>query len=162
MSFNPYAAPQVQGVYDPSAHPSAESPARLDAALYTSKHVALATFLGTPLGGAVLMALNERRLGRANAAITTLLSGLVATGFLFTIGFALPESIPRFPISIAPIFVMAGIARSRQGALVAQHFAANGKQGSGWAAAGIGVLSLIAVLVPLVGIFTAGELATGR
>jgi len=145
----------VQGVYDPSA----QSPARLDAALYTSKHVALATFLGTPLGGAVVMALNEHRLGRASAAITTLLAGLVATGFLFTIGFLLPDSFPRLPISIGPLLVMAAVAKSRQGALVAQHFAANGKHGSGWAAAGIGVLSLIAVLVPLVGVLTAVELA---
>ena len=90
---NPYAAPQVQGVYDPSV----QSPARLDAALYTSKHVALATFLGTPLGGAVLMALNEHRVGRASAAIKTLLAGLVGTGFLLTIGLVMPDAHPDVP-----------------------------------------------------------------
>ena len=155
---NPYAAPQVQGVYDPSV----QSPARRDAALYTSKHVALATFLGTPLGGSVLMALNEHRLGRASAAIKTLLAGLVATGFLLTIGLVVPANIPTFPISIGSLVVMSSVAKSRQGALVTQHFAAGGKQGSGWAAAGIGILSLLVALVPLIGILTVAELATGR
>lgn len=155
---NPYAAPQVQGVYDPSA----QSPARLDAALYTSKHVALATFLGTPLGGAVLMALNEHRAGRAVAAVKTLLAGLVGTGFLITIGLVVPDSVPKFPISIGSIVVMSAIARSRQGTFVAQHHAAGGKQGSGWAAAGIGVVSLLVVMVPLVGILMLAELATGH
>lgn len=152
---NPYAAPQVQGVYDPGA----QSGARLDAALYTSRHVALATFLGTPLGGCVLMALNEQRLGRARAAITTVLAGLVATGFLLTIGFVVPDNVPTFPISIGSLFVMAAVARARQGAAVAQHVAAGGKPASGWAAAGIGVLALVAVLVPLVGILVLADLA---
>lgn len=155
---NPYAAPQVQGVYDPSA----QSPARLDAALYTSKHVALATFLGTPLGGAVLMALNEHRIGRASAAIKTLLAGVVATGFLLTLGLVVPDNIPTFPISIGSLFVMSAIAKSRQGALVTQHFSAGGKRGSGWAAAGIGILSLFVVMVPLVGILVVAELAAGH
>ena len=164
---NPYAPPQVQGVYNPShpshpSHPSQKSAARLDVALYTSKHVALATFLGTPLGGAVLLALNESRMGRAGAAIKTLLAGLVATGFLLTLGLILPANIPTFPIAIGSVVVMSSIAKTRQADLVAQHFAAGGKRGSGWAAAGIGMLSLLVVLVPLVVIFFVAELVTGH
>jgi hypothetical protein len=154
---NPYAPPQVQGVYDPS-----QSPVRLDVALYTSRHVALATFLGTPLGGAVLMALNESRIGRAGAAIKTLLAGLVATGFLLTLGLVLPPNIPTFPIAIGSVVVMSSIAKARQAADVAQHFAAGGKHGSGWAAAGIGILSLLVALIPLVGILFVAELVTGH
>lgn len=155
---NPYAPPQVQGIYDPSA----QRPVRLDVALYTSKHVALATFLGTPVAGAVLMALNENRVGRAGAAIKTLLAGLVATGFLLTLGLVLPDNVPTFPISIGSLFVMSAIAKSRQAGFVAQHFAAGGKQGSGWAAAGIGLLSLLVVLVPLAGVLIVAELAAGH
>jgi hypothetical protein len=159
---NPYAAPQVQGVYDPS-HPSqSPSPVRLDVALYTSKHVALATFLGSPLGGTVLLALNESRIGRAGAAIKALLAGLVATGFLITLSLILPANIPRFPIAIGSVVVMSSIAKARQAGFVAQHFAAGGKQGSGWAAAGIGILSLLVALVPLVAILLVAELATGH
>jgi hypothetical protein len=155
---NPYAPPQVQGVYDPAA----QSPARLDAALYTSKHVALATFLGTPLGGAVLMALNENRIGRTVAAIKTLLAGLVATGLLLTIGLIVPDNIPTFPISIGSLFVMSAIAKSRQAGFVTQHYAAGGKHGSGWAAAGIGLLSLVVVLIPLIGILVVADLVAGH
>jgi hypothetical protein len=157
---NPYAPPQVQGVYDPS-HPS-QSPVRLDVALYTSKQVALATFLGSPLGGAVLMALNESRIGRAGAAIKALLAGLVATGFLLTLGLILPPNIPTFPIAIGSVFVMASIAKARQAGFVAQHLAAGGKPASGWAAAGIGILSLLVALVPLVAILFVAELVAGH
>jgi hypothetical protein len=155
---NPYAPPQVQAVYDPAA----QSPARLDAALYTSKHVALATFLGTPLGGAVVMALNENRIGRLGAAIKTALAGLVATGFLLTIGLVVPDNVPTFPISIGSLFVMSAIAKSRQVGFVTQHYAAGGKRGSGWAAAGIGLLSLFVVLIPLIGVLVAAELVAGH
>ena len=152
---NPYAAPRVQGVYDPDL----QSGARLDAALYTSRHVALATFLGTPLGGAVLMALNEHRLGRGRAAVTTVLAGLVATGFLFTIGYVVPDNFPTFPLSIGALLAMSAVARSRQGALVAQHVAAGGKPASGWVAAGIGIVALVAVMVPLIGILALADVA---
>jgi hypothetical protein len=155
---NPYAAPQVQGVYEPAA----QGPTRLDAPLYTSKHVALATFLGTPFGGAVILALNEHRLGRAGAALKSLLGGVVATGFLLTIGLVVPQGVPTLPLSIGSLVVMSQIAKSRQGAVVAQHFAAGGKRGSGWAAAGIGILALLVVMVPLIGILTAAELAAGN
>ncbi len=155
---NPYAAPQVQGVYDRSL----ESPARLDVALYTSRHVALATFLGTPLGGAVLLALNEHRIGRTKAAATTLMAGVVATGFLLTLGMILPENIPTFPISLGSLFIMSAIAKARQRTFVEQHVAAGGKRGSAWAAAGIGILALLAAMVPLAGFFLLGEVAAGR
>ncbi len=131
-------------------------------ALYTSNHVAFATFLGTALGGAVLLALNESGMGRAGAAIKTLLAGLVATGFLLTLGLILPANIPTFPIAIGSVVVMSSIAKTRQADLVAQHFAAGGKRGSGWAAAGIGMLSLLVVLVPPVVIFFVAELVTGH
>jgi hypothetical protein len=152
---NPYAPPTAV----------AEVPqggARLDAALYTYRHVALATFLGTTLGGAVVMALNEHRLGRTIAALNTLLAGVVGTGLLLTIGYVAPDDIPTYPISIAALVVMAALARWRQGAVVTRHYAAGGKHGSGWAAAGLGVVSLVVVLVPLAGFFLLEQLAAGR
>jgi hypothetical protein len=40
--------------------------------------------------------------------------------------------------------------------------AAGGKRGSGWAAAGLGILALLVVMVPLIGILMAAELAAGH
>jgi len=157
---NPYAPPAPAS--DDADRSVPRRGARLDAALYTYRHVVLATFLGTTLGGALVMALNEHRLGRMIAAINTLLAGVVATAFLLTIGYVAPDNIPTFPISIASLFVMAALARWRQGAAVTQHYAAGGKRGSGWAAAGFGIFGLFVVLVPLAAFFLLEDAAAGR
>lgn len=153
-AMNPYAAPGAAPVTD-GASPLAM---RLDSALYTPGHVGLATFLGTPFAGAVIMAINEHRVGRTAAAVKTALAGLVGTGLLLAIATLLPDGIPRFPISVGPLVLMMAIARSRQEAFVRQHHAMGGKRGSGWAAAGIGLLSAVVVLVPFVVIFVVAEM----
>ncbi len=154
-ALNPYAAPRAVVEAPPGG-------ARLDAALYDYRHVALATFLGTTLGGALLMALNEHRRGRTIVALNTLLAGFVGTWFLLTIAYVAPDNIPTYPLSLASLVVMVAIARWRQGKVVRQHYAAGGKHGSGWAAAGLGLVSLLAVVVPLAGFFLLEEAAGGR
>jgi hypothetical protein len=150
---NPYAAPQVVPA------PAAASPLamRLDSALYTPGHVGLATFLGTPFAGSVIMALNEHRVGRTGAAVKTALAGFVGTGLLLAVATLLPDGIPRFPISVGPLLLMMAIARGRQEAFVRQHHAMGGKRGSGWAAAGIGLLSAVVVLLPFVVVLVIAE-----
>lgn len=148
---NPYAPPTAQpyaGVVPPGV-----LLAPLSEPLYTPNQVALATFLGTPLGGFVLMALNERRLGRTSVAVKTILLGVLATAVLLGLSFMLPDNFPSFPIPLASVVGMRAIAQSRHGALLAGHFSAGGRRASGWAAAGLGLLALFVVLVPLVLIF---------
>jgi hypothetical protein len=149
---NPYAAP-APGAYAPvdaRAAPGLPLATRREAALYPPSHVALATFLGSPFGGAVLMAINEHRVGRTGVAVKTLLAGFFGTGVLFALASMLPDGIPRFPISLGPLWLMAAIAKGRQDAFVRQHIAMGGKRASAWAAAGIGLLSALVVLVPFV------------
>ena len=138
---NPYAqvqAPPVVMPGLPGAHVS----------LFNPNLVGLATFLGSALGGAVILAINDHRLGRRHAAVVTVILGALASAITVGIGFAMPEGIPSAPIGIVPILIMRVIAQKRQGALVSAHIAAGGKQGSGWAVAGIGLASLAAVLIP--------------
>jgi hypothetical protein len=118
-------------------------------ALFTPGHVALATFFGTPLGGSLLMAINERRLGRPQAAWGTAALGAVGAAVLMGIGFALPSGFPAAPLNFGALFGMRAIAQQRQGAIVAAHVAAGGKAASGWAAFGISLLCLAVVLVPI-------------
>jgi O-antigen/teichoic acid export membrane protein len=156
---NPYAAPQVP----PAQALDGPSPlaTRLDAALYTPNHVGLATFLGTPFAGSVLMAINEHRVGRTGTAVKTAAAGFVGTGLLLAVASLLPDGVPRFPISIGPLLLMVAVARSRQDAFVRQHHAMGGKRGSGWAAAGIGLLSAVVVLIPFMVVLVAVEMAGG-
>lgn len=61
-------------------------------ALHSADSIGLATFLGSPLAGAALMAINERRVGRASAAWKTLAVGVAITGGLLALSMALPSA----------------------------------------------------------------------
>jgi hypothetical protein len=157
---NPYAAPMAGPALAPETSGTLPLAKRLDAALYAPNLVGLATFLGSPFAGSVIMAINEHRVGRTSAAVKTVLAGFVGTGLLFALAMALPTSVPRFPVSVGPLLLMTFIAKSRQDAFVRQHLAMGGKRGSGWAAAGIGLLAAVVVLVPFVVVLVAAEVAS--
>src|SRR6266704_1754358 len=70
--------------------------------LYTPRQVGMAAFLGTPLGGAVLIALNYVRLGNRKGARMAIVLGFAATAAL--IGLALWLPIPKsFPHAVIPM-----------------------------------------------------------
>src|SRR5262249_29178774 len=118
-------------------------------ALYSANQVALATFFGTLLGGGVLLAINERRLGRAPAALWSIVLGALGSLALLGIAFVLPDNFPSPPLGIGSIVAMRAVAQQRQQALVQAHVVAGGKRGSSWVAVGVGLASLAAILVPL-------------
>lgn len=161
---NPYAAPHAPFPFQPQPQPPGVGPdgVSLVVGLFTPRHVALATFLGTPLGGAIVMAINELRRSKTHNAALAVLGGVAGTGLLFLLGFVLPDGVPSFPIGLLSLFAMGAIARSKQGPLVNRHLAAGGKQASGWLAAGIGILALIAAFVPLVAFLVVVELLRGH
>lgn len=145
--WSPYAPPQAP----------VPSPGPAGAPVYTPNQIALATFVGSPFAGTVLLALNERRLGRARLALPTLLVGFFASAALVGIGAVLPDGVPTMPFALVGIFGMRGVAHLRQQALVAEHLARGGRKGSGWTAFGIGVLGMIAVLAVVLGVVAAVE-----
>jgi hypothetical protein len=144
-AFSPYAPPATAPF---GAAPAIGLPGA-NVVLYKPSHVALATFLGTPLGGSIVLALNERRLGRKQSAVIALLVGVVTAAALVGLAFALPKNVPGAPLGIAAIVAMRFWAQKRQAAVVSAHHTAGGKIGSAWAAAGIGLASLTAVMVPV-------------
>jgi hypothetical protein len=156
--FQPYAPPAAAPApFAPPTDGALPGPA---VALYTPNQVALAAFLGTALGGTVVLALNERRLGRQRAAVVSVLLGVLATVVILGLAFVLPKNFPGAPLGLLPLLVLRGIAQKRQRAFVDAHIAAGGKRASSWAAAGIGLLSVTAAFVPvfviavIVGIFS--------
>jgi hypothetical protein len=143
---------EMQQVYAPPQQPANRNHGTLPGptvALYQPNQIGLATFVGTALGGGILLAINEARLGRKSAAWKAVLLSALATAALLGIAFLLPENFPAFPLAIAPLLVMRAIAVKRQQDLVNAHLAAGGKSASSWAAAGIGLASLVGVMVPV-------------
>ncbi len=147
---NPYEPPHASAPspYAPPPGPYLPAPPGFGAPpgprLHTANGVALATFLGAPLGGALVLADNERRLGRTGTAALTVVLGLVATALLIGVAFLLPAI--GSPIPIVSILVMRQLAIAR---LKTAPPAPPGLPLSAWlsAAAGAVALGFLAVVV---------------
>lgn len=113
--------------------------------LYSARHVAVATFLGAPFAGAVLMYLNARRLGQ-RSTWAFLAAGLLFTVALLLVAFLLPEGFPSMGLPIASIVVMQQLATHLQGTAFEGFVAQGGRPASTWGAVGVGLASMVLVL----------------
>jgi hypothetical protein len=134
-------------VDNPYASPTNESAALPRITLYSPGHIAWATFLGAPIAGCVLLALNYKRFGDATSATLALIFGLIGTVVLLAIAFVLPDNFPNSVLPAAYTFGMFQCAKSLQGDALEHRLANGATKGSGWAAAGIGILCLAVLTV---------------
>ena len=124
--------------------------------LFDATSVFIAAFLGSPVAGVALMALNYRRLGEGKKGVATFIIGVVATALACAIGYFLPST-GSIAVGVAIAVATRGAAQYWQGAAVAQHEARGGELSSRWAATGIG----LAFLAVFCAIIFAGALALG-
>jgi len=112
--------------------------------LFDANAVALATFFGSPVAGASLMALNDRRLGHARRAVITLVLAVAATALVILLGWNIPQGF-SVPIAIGLVIGMQRTAVSVQGAAVEDHLQRGGRLGSKWPAFGMGMAFLVGI-----------------
>lgn len=122
--------------------------------LYDVRHITIATFLGSPLAGAIVMALNYRRLA-PDKVVSTIALGVVASAATFGLAFILPDDFPNVVLPAAYTAAMASIAGKAQGGAIEQARTAGEPPASGWRSAGIGLATLAALAVLVVGILFA-------
>jgi hypothetical protein len=124
---------------DDDAHliPLPEGP-RPKGSFYSPDAVGIAAFLGSPVAGSVVLALNYRVQGKNNAAIGAVVGGLAGTLGLVALATQMTSGAGLLGIAIA--FGMRAIAQSAQGEQFKAHTLAGGRPGSSWAAAGIGAV----------------------
>jgi hypothetical protein len=125
--------------------------------LFDANAVALATFFGTPVAGASLMALNYRRVGKTGKAIATILIGLAVSAVVVFLAWNIPRSASS-PIALILLIAIQRMARSLQGAAVKEHTERGGRLGSKWLAFGGGA-ALLAAIVAVV--FVSARAADG-
>jgi hypothetical protein len=152
-----FACPLCGGSHPMVAPPPTEvvDPAVPRFRLYPVGAIGLATFLGTPAAGGILLALNFRRLGRPTAAVHAVLWPLLATVGLLAAAFAAPEGSGRF-LGLLGIVGMVLLARATQGEAIHEHERAGGKVG-GWGRAvlvGLGSLAVVGMVLLIVVFFT--------
>jgi hypothetical protein len=114
-----------------------------DIALYSPGHVAWASFLGSPLAGGMLMAINFFRLRKPLAGNVSLIVGLFLAIGLMVLSFFLPDSLPNSVIPLAYTFGMYQATKLLQGDDYGEHLARGGRKGSAWVATGVGAICLI-------------------
>jgi hypothetical protein len=134
---NPYAPPANESVGSPGI------------TVYSPGQIAWAAFLGAPIAGSWLLALNYRRLGDAKAANLSLISGLIGTILVVALAFVLPERFPNLILPAAYAFGMYQYAKTLHGKVYESRPANGRNKGSGWVATGIGMLCSILILVVL-------------
>lgn len=149
--------------YAPPASPHAEvSGPTASTVLYTPGQIMLATFLGAPLAGAVLLAVNEQRLGRPKGVLWALALGFALTILVVGVAVALPDNVPGLPLSLLGMGALRAVAHMKQAEAVTRHLHWGGRKGSSWAAAGIGVLSSVLVVGVVFVIAVAYYVITGK
>jgi uncharacterized membrane protein HdeD (DUF308 family) len=115
--------------------------------LFSLMGIVLGTFFGAPMGGALLLALNYRRMEKSKLFWPTLICGALATAALVTAGFFLPPRFPGTAINIVLLFIVHAIAKHLQGGEILMHQSRGGAIASNWLAVGIGLLTLTGVFI---------------
>lgn len=115
------------------------------APLYSIAGVGLATFIGTPLAGAWLLAHNLQLLGKADRVAMVWGVSIALLVVTLVLAFVLPEEVPALPFAIAQLMAMIMLAKNLMEAELKQHTEAGGVYLSNWRAAGIGLLFTLAV-----------------
>ncbi len=69
--------------------------------LFSVGQITLATFLGMPIAGCLLLAQNYRELGKGGVAWQSLAAGVASTILLLLIAFFLPENFPNMALPVA-------------------------------------------------------------
>lgn len=137
VDFDPYKPPSID---DQTPNGNGSEP------LYTTQHVTLATFFGTPLAGFILLGLNESRMGRPEKMTKMFGLGAVVTVIVIAISLALPAEFPGFVISLAYLLGMQALAKQWQGEEVMARLSNGTPKASGWHAFGIALLCLLPFL----------------
>ncbi len=114
--------------------------------LFDANAVAGATFLGTPVAGGSLMALNYSRLGQGLKAVIALFVTLAVTALAILIGWYLPHG-TSFPIGLALLFAMRWGAQHLQGSAVKDHVQRGGRLASRGVAFGLGAVACVAIFL---------------
>ena len=110
--------------------------------------VTLASVLGGPVGGSILLAINEHRWGRPAVARNYVVGSVVGTGALVALSFLLPDAFGR-ALGPASIFGMRALAQQVQGPRLVAHERVGGKFASLWNAVGVGLATLLVLVAVL-------------
>jgi hypothetical protein len=136
----PYVPPPPPFPGPPVPYAQTVAPGR---PLYTVGAITLATFLGSPVAGGIVMAANYRRMNKPGSAAWAVLLGILGTAAAFGLAMVLPEKTPNVLFWLPPILIVQALAKSLQGPAIDAQRQAGVRPASAWGAAGIGAIFLL-------------------
>lgn len=114
---------------------------------YSPGQVAGATFLGSPIAGALLLASNFALFRKPDARRQALLWGGISTVGVFVLALFLPDNVPNSALPAGYTLALQQIAKCQQGTEFEAYIEAGGQKHSHWRVAGIGIACLIVVFL---------------
>jgi len=114
--------------------------------MWTPGQIAWCTFLGAPIAGSILIAMNYSALGERSKRNSTILYGVLGTIGVLVVAMLLPDNFPNSPLLAAQVVAMHQLAKRYQGQAVMEHLSYGGRRASSWLATGIGLLSAFALV----------------
>src|SRR5581483_11275748 len=102
--------------------------------LFDSGSVVIATLLGSPIAGTLLMGVNYHRLKMGSKAALSILLGILATVFAIWFGNKIPTAFST-TTAIGLLLCTWSAAKTLQGPIIADHTSRGGKLSSRWASA---------------------------
>ena len=124
----------------------------LQGPLYSLRQVLIATAIGSPVAGAILLASNYRSLGKPSASTPTLVTGIIVTTLVVLIALSLPQDVPRPLLSVAYIALTGAVSTGLQGRSLGLMRGTGASLYSTWRVLGIALLCLAGVLIFVLGL----------
>jgi hypothetical protein len=140
MEPNPYAPPKTPVVDTTDGEVTAAS-----SPLYTVHQITVATFLGSGIAGAWLVASNFNAVDQPIKARRWIWIGIAATVALIGISFVLPDWVPGFILPLAFTFGARAVATTEFGWILRDHERVGGDLRSWWKVVGI-ILLVFAII----------------
>jgi hypothetical protein len=120
--------------------------------VFSIGQITLASFLGAPISGCLLLAQNYRALGKGRSVWQPLVIGVAATILLMTLALVLPEKFPNMALHAASCLGMYFYAKRQLGDTIDNHLKAGGKIGSWWVMIAVSLGCTVLCLVLLVAV----------
>lgn len=111
--------------------------------LFSPGQATWAGFLGTPVAGCTLLALNYRRLNQTPLAITIMVFGVIASFLYLGLSVVLTTPGRGSLIAIGSTVGIYAVARKLQRNDFHSHLNSGGRQSSSWTATGVGLVFLV-------------------
>lgn len=130
-----------------------------DRKLFSTVQIGVASFLGAPISGCLLIAKNNRALGKVRSAWLPLVVGVAATIFLLLLALFLPDGFPNFVLPAAGGLAVYSYAKQQEGDAIDNYLKAGGRKGSWWVVIGVSLVCAVISAILLIAIAIAFDLA---